>query len=515
MPQKLFSTDAFRAAVKLGERPDGTVFRFSTAEPETVATRTKRFVFSDGSVDHSDDVINPKGWNLAVFNKNPVALFSHMSWDPPIGRASGVGVVGDKLVGDIEFATAETYDFADTIYRLVDGGFLKAVSVGFKPDDWSFSSDKDRPYGIDFNKQTLLEISICPVPCNPNALSEARSAGVDVRPLVLWAERVLDTGDMEFMPRKDLEDLRSQAGGVRVSYYLQSDGATAKQAEAARTEMARWQSDPSSALLLPKGITLHPMTAGPSTKSGDWKCGAARDLGLDESDGWDGGAAEASIFEHAGGDEFDPAKARAGFLAYDASAPKLRGSYKLPFAHAVGGELKAVKGGIRAAASRLPQTDIPDAVKTSAQSVIDHYEKSFGMKAMGEGTGSGGGDLVGTAIGNCGRAADETCGMKDPQECMVHAVPVDKQFKAGRRVSAATKAKLQEAMDHHAAGMKCIESVMDGDTEDPIDEPPGGESGPGPAPAPETPPDPLIDLSPEQRRLREARALKASLTPND
>ena len=184
MPTKLLdaSTNSARRR-KAGEHaPDGAVLRFATrfraggGRDDDRAHAALRLLRRH-TVDHSGDSIDPKGWDLSIFKSNPVALFSHMSWEPPIGRASNVAVQGDKLVGDIEFATADVYDFADTIYRLVDGGFLKAVSVGFKPDDWSFSSDKDRPYGIDFKKQTLLEISICPVPCNPNALSEARSDG--------------------------------------------------------------------------------------------------------------------------------------------------------------------------------------------------------------------------------------------------------------------------------------------------------------------------------------------------
>lgn len=111
----------------------------------------------------------------------------------------------------------------------------------------------------------------------------------------------------------------------------------------------------------------------------DWKCGAARDLPIEDSDAWDGGAAEASIFEHAGGDDFDPAKARKGFLAYDAAKPKERGSYKLPIAHAVAGELKVPKGAIRAAASRLSQTDIPESVREEAGKVLDHYKEKAGM----------------------------------------------------------------------------------------------------------------------------------------
>jgi HK97 family phage prohead protease len=111
----------------------------------------------------------------------------------------------------------------------------------------------------------------------------------------------------------------------------------------------------------------------------EWKCGASRDLPIDDSDEWDGAAAEASIFEWAGGDDFDPSKARKGFLAYNAAKPKERGSYKLPIAHITGGRLKVPKGAIRAAASRVSQTDIPDETKKAAQAVIDHYEEKAGM----------------------------------------------------------------------------------------------------------------------------------------
>ena len=52
----------------------------------------------------------------------------------------------------------------------------------------------------------------------------------------------------------------------------------------------------------------------------------------------------------------------------------LRGAYKLPFAHYVGGSLKASPAGIRAAASRLPQTDAPEDVLDRARAVIDHYQ---------------------------------------------------------------------------------------------------------------------------------------------
>lgn len=116
----------------------------------------------------------------------------------------------------------------------------------------------------------------------------------------------------------------------------------------------------------------------------DWKCGASRDIPVEDSDEWDGGAAEESVFEWAGGDDFDPSKARKAFLAYNAAKPKERGSYKLPIAHVVDGKLRVPKGAIRAAASRLPQTDIPDETKTAAKAVIDHYEEKAGMAKKGD-----------------------------------------------------------------------------------------------------------------------------------
>ncbi|KAF2991145.1 HK97 family phage prohead protease [Methylocystis sp. MJC1] len=107
-----------------------------------------------------------------------------------------------------------------------------------------------------------------------------------------------------------------------------------------------------------------------------WKVGASLNLPLDEDSDWDGPEAAESIFEKADldGDDPDSAFARKGFLAYDSGNSDLKGSYELPFAKVVDGRLTAVASGIRAAASRLPQADLPDDVAKKAREVIDHYE---------------------------------------------------------------------------------------------------------------------------------------------
>ena len=217
MPQGLISLARFREQAHAGGNPPkGGVYRLSLGAPKIVdeARRAIRFCFSDSSVDREGDSIDASGWVTDAFMKNPVALWAHDSASPPIGRAANLAVEMGRLMGDIEFAPPEIYPFADTIYRMVGAGYINAVSVGFMPIEYSFvENDPSRGWGIDFKRQELLEISACPVPANANALVEARAKGIDVGPLVDWAERTLQGGGRVMVPRGELERLRSAAKG--------------------------------------------------------------------------------------------------------------------------------------------------------------------------------------------------------------------------------------------------------------------------------------------------------------
>lgn len=150
-------------------------------------SRTFRFVFSTGDVDLEGDAINPKGWRLDDFNRNPIALWSH-SVNSPIGRASNVHVEGVKLVGDIEFMSAEISPMADEIFKMVKAGFVKGVSVGFLPIKSEIPKDRHR--GKNYLEQKLLEISVCAVPANPSALiQQAKSKGMAIPAYEAWAAR--------------------------------------------------------------------------------------------------------------------------------------------------------------------------------------------------------------------------------------------------------------------------------------------------------------------------------------
>jgi hypothetical protein len=118
----------------------------------------------------------------------------------------------------------------------------------------------------------------------------------------------------------------------------------------------------------------------------DWKVGAAQGLPIVADANWDGAVAQRSLFGSA--EQLDRESARRGHLVYDASAPLLRGSYKLPFARRQAGRLIASAAGLRAAASRLPQTDIPGPVQTRARTVLDgYYERLREQRARRQAAG--------------------------------------------------------------------------------------------------------------------------------
>jgi HK97 family phage prohead protease len=169
-------------------------------------SRKIAFVISTGKADRMNDVINAAGWDLASYEKNPVVLWAHSHYTPPIGRGEKVRVVGKTLKAVAEFAPADVHPLAETVFQLLKGGFLRATSVGFHPKRGAYSWNDERG-GYDFEKQELLEFSVVPVPANADALMQAKSAGVLVAPLKAWAEEVLDqaAGPGLWIPRADVE----------------------------------------------------------------------------------------------------------------------------------------------------------------------------------------------------------------------------------------------------------------------------------------------------------------------
>lgn len=212
--------ETFRARAREGAAAGARVLRAVPGDPAPAedGSRRIRFIFSDETIDRAGDVIRASGWDLVPYAANNVALWAHDPSLPEnvIGRGENVAVEGGRLMGDIVFAEAELNPLADMVYRLYRGRFLHAVSVGFEPIEFALSADEARPGGLDFIRHQLLEISAVPIPCNGNALAVARGQGIDTRPLIGWAERVLDGAGRPDLPRDALQSVRRAAGAPEI-----------------------------------------------------------------------------------------------------------------------------------------------------------------------------------------------------------------------------------------------------------------------------------------------------------
>lgn len=152
--------------------------------PDGSIDRVRSIIGSDDRVDRHGDIVM-QDWDLKEFTDNPVTLYGHDWYSPPIGASlrERIGKVKDSdgisrrsLKMDLFFPTAEVTEFGDSIFRLIDSGILRTFSVGFYPGEIiRVTDEKEREklglgeYGYILAKNRLMEISATPIPANPGA----------------------------------------------------------------------------------------------------------------------------------------------------------------------------------------------------------------------------------------------------------------------------------------------------------------------------------------------------------
>lgn len=146
-----------------------TKYKNFAATVAPIGERKMSFTISTAAVDRDGDTIDPKGWDLGSYTKNPVVLWAHDYSSPPVGKAVNIKSTEHGLQADVEFLPQGLDPFADKIHDMCKAGFLNATSVGFRGTEYDEAQGRK---GYDFKKQELLEFSIVPVPCNPEALAQ-------------------------------------------------------------------------------------------------------------------------------------------------------------------------------------------------------------------------------------------------------------------------------------------------------------------------------------------------------
>lgn len=181
------------------------------------------FVISDGTLDRHGTRINPNGWVLANFRKNPIALFIHSN-SFPIGLWSNIRVENNQLIGTLKLAAKGTSARIDELISLVEQKILRAVSVGFNVLEFGVAGKSE----FDFEKQELLEVSLVSVGSNTNALAKARALQISESTISLAFGEQADGG------RRDVST-GEQAAKTLIKKVKKMDTPLSKRIESAQT----------------------------------------------------------------------------------------------------------------------------------------------------------------------------------------------------------------------------------------------------------------------------------------
>jgi phage head maturation protease len=167
----------------------------SEPEVEQVDDNKLQWTISSGGVDRSKDIVSPSGWSFDNWVKGGSILWSHDPTTLPVAKPDKerpVWVDDDKVKSIAVYPDVGLNEFGNTVYRMAKEGFIRGASVGFLSEEFEEAEDRDGFMPINFNRQELLEWSHTPVPDNPQALLDAKSAGISLAPLKAWVSRVLD-----------------------------------------------------------------------------------------------------------------------------------------------------------------------------------------------------------------------------------------------------------------------------------------------------------------------------------
>lgn len=173
------------------------------------------YIASDATLDSYNEVVLPTGWKFTHFDKNAPFVDSHNYWsiESLLGKVESARIENAQLIERVRWAkdVAEN-KLAVLGWKMTLGGFLKAVSVGFRavksawPNDTGWNgyvsqagltpADAAKCRRI-FVEQEQLELSACVLGANPAAVAKAWKEGC-IREADLAAVG-FDDSDMQFL----------------------------------------------------------------------------------------------------------------------------------------------------------------------------------------------------------------------------------------------------------------------------------------------------------------------------
>jgi len=130
--------------------------------------------------DSFNEVVLPV-FDFSRYQKNPVVLWVHDQWFPPVGRSMWQKTDDSGLLAKTEFQNKT--QFGIDIWNLYADGYLKAWSIAYQPrkrvrpgddewqalwEEWQFDASAREIH----SDNLLFEYSAVPVPANPDAIND-------------------------------------------------------------------------------------------------------------------------------------------------------------------------------------------------------------------------------------------------------------------------------------------------------------------------------------------------------
>jgi hypothetical protein len=301
---------------------------------------------ADETPDRAGDIVRVAGANFDnYYPKNPVVMFAHQHDNFPVGAAVRIGVdkVNKTIPADALFLDnrVDSSGRSDLVYKFAASNFLPACSVGFLPHDGGTNSPVDNAErnrlglgkgGAEYKSFDYLEFSPCGIPMNPNS----------VKSVVTTLKKDVTFEKADF-------DLLYKYKWMEVNLLdLFSDLVIGK-----KTKI----------FVLPK-IEIEVKGVIPYAEHSK----------APKETAWDGAAQRTAA---------DVKDLKIMCAWYDASAPDVKGSYKLPHHEKEG--YHTVYNGVRAAMNALlggrGGVDMPEGDKAGVHTHLARHLKEFGEEA--------------------------------------------------------------------------------------------------------------------------------------
>ncbi len=160
----------------------GYVLAFDQDDEES---RVVRFRASTPALDRHGTIVRTEGIDTTNFKNNPIFLWAHDGYDWPelenvIGTVENWEQDEKRFDIDAAFAPPSVNPKGEMALRMVRGKFLRAVSIGFYAKDAGYEIVEDHEVYV-YRKSELLEVSLVPIPANPEALVIANAFGFSLK----------------------------------------------------------------------------------------------------------------------------------------------------------------------------------------------------------------------------------------------------------------------------------------------------------------------------------------------